>query len=75
MLHAAAPEVLGGNPTGAGDAVSAALAAGMVAGVPWPERLAEAAALSAAAVSAPQAGSFDPDVYRQLRTTVQAVAV
>ena len=75
VLHAAAPEVLGGNPTGAGDAVSAALAAGMVAGVPWPERLAEAAALSAAAVSAPQAGSFDPDVYRQLRTTVQTVAV
>jgi tagatose 6-phosphate kinase len=75
VLHAVAPEVLGGNPTGAGDAVSAALAVGMTEDVPWPERLADAAALSAAAVGAAQAGSFDLDVYRRLRTTVQAVAV
>ena len=74
-LRAAAPEVLNGNPTGAGDAVSAALAVGMIDDLPWPDRLSDAAALSAAAVSAPQAGSFDPDVYRHLRTTVQAVAV
>ena len=74
-LHAAAPEVMSGNPTGAGDAVSAALAVGMIADMPWPDRLADAAALSAAAVSAPQAGSFDPEAYRRLRKTVQAVVV
>ena len=74
-LRAVAPEVLNGNPTGAGDAVSAALAIGMVDGLPWSDRLSDAAALSAAAVSAPQAGSFDPDVYRRLRTTVQTAAV
>jgi tagatose 6-phosphate kinase len=71
VLHAVAPEILGGNPTGAGDAVSAALAAGMFGGVPWPERLADAVALAAAAVSARQAGSFDRHVYSQLRNTVQ----
>ncbi len=74
-LHAVAPEVVGGNPTGAGDAVSAALAVGMVNNVPWPERLADAAALSAAVVSAPQAGSFDPDLYSKLRATVHSVVV
>jgi tagatose 6-phosphate kinase len=74
-LRAVAPEVLNGNPTGAGDAVSAALAVGMIDNLPWRDRLSGAAELSAAAVSAPQAGSFDPDVYRRLRTTVQAVAI
>lgn len=43
----APPKVVTGNPTGAGDAVVAALAAG--AGAPWPELLRDAAALSAAA--------------------------
>lgn len=73
-IHAVAPKVLNGNPTGAGDAVSAALAVGMTDDLPWNDRLSDAAALSAAAVRAPQAGSFDPDVYRRLRTTVQADA-
>lgn len=75
VLRAAAPKVMSGNPTGAGDAVSAALAAGIVCDVPWPDRLADAAALSAAAVSAPLAGSFVSDVYRRLRATVQAVSI
>jgi tagatose 6-phosphate kinase len=59
-----------GNPTGAGDAASAALIAGMLDRTDWPARLADAVALSAAAVAAPQAGSFDPDSYRRLRDQV-----
>jgi tagatose 6-phosphate kinase len=60
------PEVVSGNATGAGDAVVAALAAGV--GSPWPELLREAAALSAAAVLAPVAGSYDPAAYEGFRT-------
>jgi tagatose 6-phosphate kinase len=67
VWHAAPPEALTGNPTGAGDAASAALVAGLLDGIGWPERLADAAALSAAAVCAPLAGSFDAGVYRRLR--------
>jgi tagatose 6-phosphate kinase len=47
-----------GNPTGAGDAVAAALVHGLVLGRPWDERLRHAAALGAAAVAAPVAGEF-----------------
>jgi tagatose 6-phosphate kinase len=56
--HAAPPGPVTGNPTGAGDAVVAALAHGLVLGRPWPERLRHAAALGAAAVAAPVAGQF-----------------
>ncbi len=71
VLHAAPPRSLTGNPTGAGDAASAALIAGLLDGTPWPERLADAAALSAAAVCAPLAGHFDEDVYRRLREEIE----
>jgi tagatose 6-phosphate kinase len=64
--RAAPPERVAGNPTGAGDAAAAALAAGAVAGASWPDRLRDAVALSAAAVSQPTAGSFDPCRYRGL---------
>ncbi|MGW1007376.1 1-phosphofructokinase family hexose kinase [Streptomyces sp. NPDC002520] len=64
------PGRLAGNPTGAGDAAVAALTLGLVAGTPWPERLAEAVALSAAAVAAPLAGDFDPAVHADLRERV-----
>ncbi|MFD5325800.1 1-phosphofructokinase family hexose kinase [Streptomyces sp. NPDC127092] len=64
------PERLRGNPTGAGDAAVAALALGIAARDPWPVRLAEAVALSAAAVAAPLAGSFAPDVHHRLRHLV-----
>jgi tagatose 6-phosphate kinase len=73
--RAAPPEPLVGNPTGAGDAASAALAAGLVERTPWPERLVDAAALSAAAVSAPLAGSFDEPTYRRLRREIMAEEV
>ncbi|MFH8386668.1 1-phosphofructokinase family hexose kinase [Kitasatospora sp. NPDC018058] len=68
--RARAPERLAGNPTGAGDAAVAALTLGLVTGTPWPDRLAEAVALSAAAVVAPLAGDFDPAVHRALRPGV-----
>jgi tagatose 6-phosphate kinase len=64
--HARAPEVAG-NATGAGDAVAAALAHGLVLGRPWDERLRHAAALGAATVAAPVAGEFsDADYAREL---------
>ncbi len=64
--RAAAPEPLRGNPTGAGDACVAALAAGLATGSPWPAQLANAVALSAAAVACPLAGDVDLDIYRSL---------
>ncbi len=61
----APPEVVSGNPTGAGDAVVAALAAGV--GSPWPDLLADAVALSAATVLSPVAGSYDSAAYEGFR--------
>lgn len=56
---------LSGNPTGAGDAMVAALAAGLATGHDWPTMLADAVAWSAAAVLQPLAGAVDPaDVAR-----------
>lgn len=66
--RAPAPRRVLGNPTGAGDAASAALILGRLRASAWPERLADAAALAAAAVCAPQAGSFDPELYASLRS-------
>lgn len=65
-----------GNPTGAGDAVVAGLADGLVRGLDWPERLRHAVALGAAAVAAPAAGEFDELVYRrQLELAQDPVAL
>jgi tagatose 6-phosphate kinase len=52
--------VVAGNPTGAGDALVAALALGTVRGDPWLGRLRDGAATGAAAVAAPLAGEIDP---------------
>jgi 1-phosphofructokinase family hexose kinase len=52
------PVAVAGNATGAGDAVAAALAHGLVLGRPWDERLRHAAALGAATAAAPVAGEF-----------------
>ncbi len=57
--RAAPPARIVGNPTGSGDAAAAALVAGAVAGAPWPDRLRDAVALSAAAVLQATAGSVD----------------
>ncbi len=71
----APPEAVTGNPTGAGDAVVAALAAGLLTGAGWPAVLAEAVALSTATVLAPRAGRFDRAAHLRLRETVTATAV
>jgi tagatose 6-phosphate kinase len=69
------PEHVEGNPTGAGDAAVAALTAGLVTGAPWPQRLAAATAVSAAAVHSPLAGSFDEHAYRRYLTTITVEAL
>ncbi|GAA1978725.1 hexose kinase [Catenulispora subtropica] len=66
------PRIDGGNPTGAGDATVAALAVGLADGTPWPETLADAAALSAATVLTDRAGVFDADAYRRFRSAIVA---
>ncbi|MGW8885938.1 1-phosphofructokinase family hexose kinase [Streptomyces sp. NPDC055749] len=68
--RAAPVRQLSGNPTGAGDACVAALALGLQYGVPWPDVLREAVALSAAAVPCPVAGDVAVDVYAEFRTEV-----
>ena len=71
----ARPAAVRGNATGAGDAVTAALAHGLVLGRPWADRLRHAAALGAASVAAPVAGEFSQaDYTAALRAvTVQPV--
>jgi tagatose 6-phosphate kinase len=73
--RASVPAAVAGNATGAGDAVAAALAHGIVLRRPWDERLRHAAALGAATAAAPVAGEFRPQDYlRALRTaTVEEV--
>ena len=44
---------------------------GIADGTDWPSRLADAVALSAAAVAAPLAGSFDAELYRRLLGQVE----
>jgi tagatose 6-phosphate kinase len=68
----ARPPTVTGNATGAGDAVVAALAHGMLIGRPWDERLRHAAALGAATVAAPVAGEFSDADYA---SALSAVAV
>jgi len=63
--QATPPTRLHGNPTGAGDSVSAALLSGLVHQLPWPERLSRALALSMATVLAPGAGEFDRGAYEE----------
>jgi tagatose 6-phosphate kinase len=65
IWHAASPGRVAGNPSGAGDAVVASLAHGLVLGRPWAERLRHAAALGTAAVAAPSAGQFAGADYEQ----------
>ncbi|WP_106397687.1 1-phosphofructokinase family hexose kinase [Actinocorallia populi] len=69
------PEVLSGNPTGAGDAAAAALAVALRDGAPWEEALRDAVALSAAAVLAPVAGAVDPAAYRRFLPKVSVKEV
>jgi tagatose 6-phosphate kinase len=61
--QAVPPTDVRGNPTGAGDAVAAGLAHGLVLGRPWDERLRHSVALGAASVAAPVAGGFSHADY------------
>jgi tagatose 6-phosphate kinase len=60
------PRQVTGNPTGAGDALSAGLARGLARGAAWPLVLADALALAAAAVAAPVAGQVELNLYGEL---------
>ncbi|MFI0983328.1 1-phosphofructokinase family hexose kinase [Streptomyces sp. NPDC021093] len=66
VWQATPPTLVRGNPTGAGDSAVAGLLAGLVTGLPWPDRLKLAVALSAATVAAPAAGEFDRPTYESL---------
>jgi tagatose 6-phosphate kinase len=61
--HARPAVVRRGNATGAGDAVTAALAHGLILGRSWEDQLRHAVALSAASVTAPVAGEFSQADY------------
>ncbi|MFF4400457.1 1-phosphofructokinase family hexose kinase [Streptomyces sp. NPDC001480] len=61
--RATPPAHVHGNPTGAGDSAVAGLLSGLVEGLPWPDRLTRAVALSTATVVAPVAGEFDRGAY------------
>jgi 1-phosphofructokinase family hexose kinase len=68
--HARVPAALAGNPTGAGDALVAALAAGLASGSTWRRTVQDAVAWSAAAVLQPIAGEIDPDDVARLASQV-----
>jgi tagatose 6-phosphate kinase len=61
------PEPVSGNPTGAGDALVAAVACGLLHGRALREVLCDAVAVSAAAVAIPYAGAFDRRLAHRLR--------
>ena len=63
--HAVPPADVGGNPTGAGDAVAAGLVHGLVLGRPWEERLRHAVALGTASAASPVAGEFSHADYAE----------
>ena len=72
--HAKPPPLEPVNPTGAGDAAVAALALGLLDGVPMQEMLTRAVAWSAAAVLEPLAGSVDHRTVQGLLATVLLTA-
>ena len=61
--RAALPQPVRGNPTGAGDAVTAGVARGLALSHAWPDILRDAVALGAAAVAVPTAGEVDLAAY------------
>ncbi|MFD0433472.1 1-phosphofructokinase family hexose kinase [Streptomyces chartreusis] len=72
--QATPPTRLHGNPTGAGDAAVAGLLSGLVAKLPWPDRLTRATALSAATVASSTAGEFDRATYEEFLNRVAVTA-
>lgn len=74
ILSARVPQTVSGNPTGAGDALTAVLAQSLVAAdrhdAWWRDAIGHAVAVSAAAVTSPVAGEFDPTAAEALRPTI-----
>jgi tagatose 6-phosphate kinase len=68
------PAPLSGNPTGAGDALVAAVAAGLASGSTWQQMARDAVTWSAAAVLQPIAGEIDPEDVARLAPQVQVEA-
>lgn len=60
-----------GNPTGAGDALTAVLARGLISRQPWADVISEAVAVAAASVSCPWAGDTDLELAAELRPQVR----
>lgn len=60
------PWMVDGNPTGAGDALTAALVDGLATGGDWPQVLRSCIAWSAAAVATPWAGELNEQVLHQV---------
>jgi 1-phosphofructokinase family hexose kinase len=71
VVRATPGAALRGNPTGAGDAAVAAIAAGLDGGREWHEILADAVAWSGAAVLQPVAGVVDGTDIDRLRAGVR----
>jgi tagatose 6-phosphate kinase len=71
MSLLATPPPQRGNSVGAGDAAFAALAEGHLAGQPWPDRLRRAAAMSAAAVRQPVAGTVRAEDVAELEALTE----
>jgi tagatose 6-phosphate kinase len=63
-------ERISGNPTGAGDALTAGIARGLARGAPWHEVLPDAVALAAAAVAIGHAGEVDQTVRDRIRAHI-----
>lgn len=62
---------MSGNPVGAGDALAAGLAAGLLEGRSWPEMLASATGLAMASVTRPWAGDVDAAEAAELAASVR----
>jgi sugar/nucleoside kinase (ribokinase family) len=70
-FRASLPTPVAGNPTGAGDALAAAVARGLRRGDDWPYCLVDGVAVAAASVAVEVAGATDEALAAELRPTVQ----
>lgn len=70
-FRARVPSPVAGNPTGAGDALAAAVVRGLRRGDDWPSCLVDGVAVAAASVTVGQAGATDEALAAELRPTVQ----
>lgn len=69
------PAPVAGNPTGAGDALAAAVARGLRRGDDWPDRLAAGVAVSVASVTVELAGATDQALAAELLPSIAVEAL